>query len=471
MSKKSTKLNKVIFIIADTLRAKNVGIYGRNPSPTPNIDKLGKEGVVFLNAYSTITATDPSITSIMSGLYPLSVGLINHGFHVTPQEEDSLTNITFLSEIFRKNGYKTAAIDWMGRWHKRGYDYYSGRINKGKEKSYPIFDNLPFPLILRILDKIAIKYFKREFFIRFYYAFFPHPKIPYDPANLIVDRAIKVLKQNENNKLFLYLHFWDAHSPHTKPRGLKSYLLNNVNDTYNAEINYLDKEIGRLYDYLNSTQQLSETLIVFTADHGENLSEHDIAFNHENLYEDVVKVPLIIKSQNLPIVSVRSCIQLIDIFPTVLTLSGIKYDKNIDGKSLLPLISKQKNIGRILYYEDLTYRKLNIPQNTRRRGFKIGKYKYIITLTGNINEIRKISPRNEVINSKKELYDLKIDPNEKKNIYKNNKNLSKLIELKLDKFLANLNNNRIKKIKKRSTNKQNYSQKKQSLTYLKSLGY
>jgi len=445
MARRKQHFKKIIFIIADTLRAKNVGLYGNVPSPTPNIDKLGEHGVVFLNTYTSITATDPSISSIMSGTYPLRLGIVNHGPHVTMEEEKTLKQATFLSEVLKNRGYKTAAIDWLGRWHKRGYDYYSGRIVKGKEKIYPIFDRLPFPLFLRILDKIAIKYLRREFFIRFYYAFFPNPNIPYDPANVVVDEAIKILSKNENEKLFLYLHFWDAHAPHTRPRGISSYLTDNIEDTYNAEIEFLDGQIGRLIDYLEKNGQLDDALIVLTADHGENLYEHDVPFNHENLYEDVVKVPLIFRYAGSTPQKIESPVQQVDIFSTVLDICGISNKtKNIDSKSLLPLIKRGTKSRKVFYFEDFTYRKINYPANTRRRGLRKGDYKYIETLIGKPKDLYAVFPREDQKIVSKEVFNLKKDPGEKINLAHKNNKLTEELSTQLAQLVQDLNFKRLK---------------------------
>ncbi len=478
MSRKKYKFDKVILVIADTLRAKNVGLYGAKPSPTPNIDKFGSEGVVFLNAYTTITATDPSISSTMSGLYPLRLGLINHGFHISSEEEKALDNAIFLSEIFQKNGYRTAAIDWLGRWHKRGFDYYSGRLKTGKGKTYPIFDKLPFPLILRILDKIAVKFLKREIFIRFYYAFFPNPQIPYDSANLIIDEAIKILKKNKKNKLFLYMHLWDAHSPHTKPRGLKSYLKDNIEATYNAEVNFIDKEMGRFIRFLKETNSYDNSLIIFMADHGENLHEHDIPFNHENLYEDVLRVPLIFMSKTLNPKKIKSQVQLIDNYPTILDFCGIGYDtKKIDGKSLIPLLIKDKPLRETSFFEDLTYRKINFPANTRRRGIRKGNYKFIETLSGNRKYLYSLMPNRGRLNCNYEMFDLGKDPDEKDNLVIKKSGLAEDLKRELDVIISRLNDKRLdfyKKSKKEKL-KGNMAEIKEDrdivLENLRSVGY
>ncbi len=430
------KIRKVIFILADTLRRDSVGLYGNAPSATPNIDRLGKNGIVFQNAYTTTTKTDPSLTSIMSGLYPISLGLINHGRNVSPQEEKNLENITFLPQILKKHGFKTAAVDFIGRWHKKGYDYYSGSL---KDSGFHlILDKMPFAFYLRFLDKLSVKLIGREFFLRFYYAFAKNPAVPYDPANMVVDKGINLLKKNPREKLFLFLHFWDIHIPHTKPTGLKSYLFDNVQKTYAAEVRFLDQEIGKLINYLKETKQLNKTLIIFVSDHGENFKKN-MPLNHEGLAQDVVHVPLIIKDPSLTAQKVNATIQHIDIFATILDLLGIPAPVNIDSQNLVPiLLGKKKSVRDFVYFEDLVRRKLKIMKNTRRRGILVGQYKYIETLEGKNADLTKIVPGQEAKITNRELYNIGKDPQEKNNLALKKAAVESQMENRLDQFVFGL---------------------------------
>ena len=137
-------IKNIIFIIADTLRAKNVGLYGARPTPTPVLDSLGKRGIVFTNAYTTITKSDPSITAIMSGRYPISTGLISHGRWIIKNQERRLKKIPLLAEILQKQGFKTAAIDYFSRWHTRGFSYVSGKIVKDVDQNKIAGRNIDF---------------------------------------------------------------------------------------------------------------------------------------------------------------------------------------------------------------------------------------------------------------------------------------------------------------------------------------
>lgn len=430
-------IKKIIFIVIDTLRAKNVGLYGANPSPTPNIDQLGKDSIIFTNAYTTITKTDPSISSIMTGKYPISLGIVNHGKSVSHVEEENVEKALFLAEVLKANGYETFAVDWIGKWHKRGYDYYSGRIDKDSDSVNFTLRKLPLLFYLKSFDKIMLKLSQRSFFVRFYYCFLPNPKIPYDTANNIVDKAIFLLKKNSKKKLFLYLHFWDPHFPHIRPKKFKSYLLDTVADTYNAEVSFLDQEIGRLLAYVREQKENDNTLIILTSDHGENFSEYGNPLNHEFLYENVVKIPLLIRNPYLHARKIDALAQHIDIFPTILQMLNIPITKDIEGKSLLPLIKGiKKQVRDFVYFEDVLHRRFYFTKNRRRRGLRVGNYKYIETLSQYNNpmvpsELTKISSQ--------ELYYLKNDPEEEKNIRKQNSVIVNALRKKLLDFINYLN--------------------------------
>lgn len=437
-------IKKVIFIITDTLRAKNLGYLGYKPSPSPNLDELSKKGAYFTNAYASITKTDPSITSIMSGKYPLSTGLIHHGRDITKVEEDGISKNKFLQEILRENGFKTAAIDWMDRWHKRGYDIYSGKIGNIYNSTTFAFEKIPLLFYLKFIDKAALKFIKRDFFIRFYYSFFKDPIIPYDPAELVVDKAIDILNSEVQKKLFLYLHFWDTHYPYTKSRGVRSYLTQGVENMYNAEVSYLDSQIGRLIEFLQSTNQLSETLIILTSDHGENFCDYGRPVNHENLYDEVVKVPLIISHPSLPAKKISQLVQHVDILPTVCRLLKLSFPKDIDGKSMVSLINgTKKNIRDFVYFEDVLYRTVDLTKKNRKRGIRVGSYKYIETLIEKGKKRYNLTPPEDTILSEQELYNLEKDPQEKNNLMLNKSQITNKLRGKLMNLLLVLNLKRL----------------------------
>ncbi|MFX0141164.1 MAG: sulfatase-like hydrolase/transferase, partial [Candidatus Hodarchaeota archaeon] len=135
----------IIFIIIDALRARNLSCYGYPILISPNIDMISKEGILFEDSYSCSNCTDASRTTIFSGMYPTSHGILGHGGLWRDKKIGEVdtrklydSGILLLPEILRAKGYTTLAVDWLGRWHRRGFDHYSGMLSKTKKIYFPI---------------------------------------------------------------------------------------------------------------------------------------------------------------------------------------------------------------------------------------------------------------------------------------------------------------------------------------------
>ncbi len=450
MPKGKRQFKKIVFIIADTLRQGNLETNSKHLAKTPNLDRLKKIGISFTNAYTTITKTCPSISSIMSGNYPLHLGLVNHANVdsenlISKEEEVNIKQARLLSEILRENGYKTASVDWLSLWFRKGFDYYSGPIGAFLPLKFR-FESKPILFYLNSLKSLTVRILKREFFTRYYFCFSKNPSIPYDAADIVISKGISLLNKNKKKKMFLYLHLWDTHEPHIRPRGLKSYLFDTVDDTYIAEIEFIDLQLGKLIDYLEKTEQLEDTLIIFTSDHGENFYESGSPFAHDMLYENVTKIPLIISNPSFSKKEIRDLVQNIDIFPTLLELLRIRINNKVDGVSLVPFLNGGKKIKRqFVYFEDILKKKrLDFLKKTRRRGIRQDNYKFIQTVSGEKTDLIRIMPTEDLSVVSRELYDLRKDPKEKHNIIDNNKNKAKELEAKLYDLIRELNFKRLK---------------------------
>lgn len=401
----------LIFIIVDTLRADAL-------RAMPKVKKLAHQGVFFSQAYAGITKTDPSISSIFSGRYPLSIGLISHGQWITQKEEENIKKVKLLPEILQENGYQTLAVDWLSRWHARGYDHYSGKILADSESESLIKDKFFYLKYFRKIDRLLlIRFLQRDFLTRLAFSSLMKNPVPYDPANVVVNKAIEYLENYSEKKFFLYLHFWDNHWPYIKPRHWQSLLFDTVKDRYLTEARFIDNQLGRLFHYLKQKKLFKKTLIIFTSDHGESLDEHGLFTAHQGLYEQVIKVPLIFHGPRLPKKNIESLVAHVDIFPTILDYLGISLPRNLDGYSLLPLIKGKKNQVRdFVFFLDVVFGQMKIKKAKRRRGIRMGDYKYLQYLKVDDKSISRIflGPEIEVINE--ELFNLKKDPQEKNNL-------------------------------------------------------
>nr|WP_083777743.1 sulfatase-like hydrolase/transferase [Ferroglobus placidus] len=197
--------SNVVMIIIDALRADHLGCYGYTKKTSPNIDKLVNEGVLFENAFSCANATDPSVTTILSGKYPISHGIRNHGSKVTNSmiQEFYKRKIRFLSEILRDNGYITFGIDWLGRWHKKGFEYYFGdTIQKKHSTLSVVFSKIisRFPKTFSGKVTELIKKIRNKNILPSTYA-----------ATELTDTALKLIS-NCDKPFFLFIHYWDTHT-------------------------------------------------------------------------------------------------------------------------------------------------------------------------------------------------------------------------------------------------------------------
>lgn len=424
----------IIFILIDALRARNLDCYGYNGHTSPNIDFLVHDAVIFENAYSTINATDPSLPSILSGKLPKNHGIRNHGKKITKKEIAKYKNIKTLPEILRTEGYSTLCIGWLGRWHKKGFDYYSGSLEKIKmiKKNHIKIKIIKKNHIYRKIPYFLIKLFGRTL-------------TSIDNAICVTNRAIDIIKRfsNKNNRFFIFIHYWDTHTPYDPPlKYIKKFEIRErtreltleeiyadignpnwrkylqycgkgakyaeeIIQRYDASINFVDNEIGRLVDFLKKMEILNDTIIIITSDHGESLTEHGIYFDHHGLYEESIHVPLIIRYPELPQnKKISGLVQHIDILPTILDILDIKVNDNFDGKSLLPLINGDQNKIRDYIFVEENY-------TQKKRAIRTEEFKYIYSPS---ERDAKCHYCDRIHGGVEELYDLKKDPNELTNI-------------------------------------------------------
>ena len=307
----------IVLLGLDTLRADALGAYGRAPSPSPTLDRLAGESDCFLRAFSTFNITNPSFASILTGLYGKEHGVYDLQ---TPLAAHHRT----LAELLREAGYSTAVIYGARHLGARRLLFDQG------------FDHRVLPL-----DQFA--------------------------AELAVDHALDWLQEGDDadgagkaddpRPFFLFLHLFDPHTPHTPPRpyadglrpqqppgiapvrdwtafrapGLPSYereWLGGERDLYAGEIAYLDRQIGRLLDFLSSRGLLENTVVAVVADHGENLGEHDVFYRHAGLWDTTTHVPLMIRWPRRDELSigrrVDGLVQTLDLFPTLLRAAGVE---------------------------------------------------------------------------------------------------------------------------------------------------
>ncbi len=304
VSREGGKPQNVLLITIDTLRADRLSCYSREYLQTPNTDKLAERGVLFTRAFAHTSTTLPSHTNILCGTTPLHHGIHDNFSFVLDKEY--LT----LAEHLKALGYATGAF--VGGFPldarfglDQGFDMYDDDFGK----------------------KSALE-------IR---------------AESVVDKALSWLK-HQKKPWFLWVHCYDPHDPYEPPEPFfKKY----ENDRYSGEVAYVDHELGRLYDYLETNALFDSTLVVFTGDHGEALGQHEEDTHGFFAYNEVIWIPLIICSPGMSGDRSDQYVSHIDIFPTVCDLLGTKMPSFLQGISLKPAVGGKKIPSRAHYFESL----------------------------------------------------------------------------------------------------------------------
>lgn len=324
---------RVFLITVDTLRADHMSLYGYPRETSPRLAKLAAGGVTFNHAISQWPKTGSSFAAMFTGLYPHTTGLTHKAALRIPE-----TYLT-LPEFFKAEGYNTfgvnsnAVLASQFGWNT-GFDEYRQTWGDGDFPDDP-------------------KAFR-----------------PLASALRVNNLAIPLLRKHAGDgKLFAWIHYSDPHAPYVLPDGtsnafldddlygkgdrplparvVKGYTLDNRTDLkyyvaqYDANVLVADDYIQRLIDEMRGLGLLEDSLIIFTADHGESLGEHNSWFEHGPLpYNTTAHVPLFFLMDGLPAgTRVDRPVELVDLYPTLREL--IAPDRpvpGLEGKSLWPLL-------------------------------------------------------------------------------------------------------------------------------------
>ncbi|MGA1840959.1 MAG: sulfatase [bacterium] len=282
----------IILISVDTLRPDHLGCYGYQRTTTPNIDEFAKEGVLFENCFSQAPATSLSCASFLSGFLPHETKVIKNNAIVH-------SNVPMLADILKEAGYQTYGVvsNYVlrkGQGFEQGFDIYDAQMDEKELNRKNICERTAEKTSNSVLD-ILSQHTGGHFFFWVHYQD-PHgpytPKPPYN--NMFLD----------HNKGALYLKFNDTVSG---KGGIPSYQRLQDNKDYHyymaqydGEICYFDEHFGRLTAFLKEIHAYKNSLIIFTADHGEAMGEHDFYFAHgHGLTNDLIHVPLIIRYKDM----------------------------------------------------------------------------------------------------------------------------------------------------------------------------
>jgi arylsulfatase A-like enzyme len=324
----------LIVILVDTLRADHLGVYGYARDTSRNVDAFARQSVRFASSRSQASCTFPSANSILTSRSP--------GFFMgQPGQAMGIpAEIPSIAEILRKNGYRTAAIS-----------------------TSPVVRNTPHRVN-------PIGGFGRGF-----EAF--EEECLWKPASCVNALAAKHLGREDERPFFLYLHYTDPHSPYRPPRSERRHFrfarpeasekrfirrgdpvplmarvqngklgpgvtqadLQHLIDLYDEEIAYFDRQFAELLAAIREKRLLDDTVLVFTADHGEEFLEHGFAGHCRALFDNVIRTPLIVHIPGAEPQVVTAPVRNLDIVPTLLDYAGVDTaGLALEGRSLRALI-------------------------------------------------------------------------------------------------------------------------------------
>lgn len=410
------KPRNIIFILTDDQRYDAMGFMGHPFLETPNIDSLARNGVHLKNAFVTTSLCSPSRASILTGLYA-------HRHHVVDNNNPVPKGTTFFSQYLQNSGYQTAFI---GKWHmgggeesdnpKPGFDRWVSFAGQGAylpnkrglnvdgkhvpQKGY-ITDELTDytldwlnslkpgkPFFLYLSHKAVHANFIPAARHQGRYKDKPMPRFTWDTPEDYADKPMWVKNQRNSWHGIEFAYHSNL--------GMEDYY-----KRYCETLLAVDESVGRVLDFLREKKLLDSTLIIFMGDNGFLFGEHGL-IDKRNAYEESMRVPMLMQCPQLfkGGTVVEKMVANLDVGPTILEAAGLKAPANLDGRSMIALAQGKDVPWRdALLYE--YYWERNYPQTPAMHAIRTDQYKYIHYYG---------------IWDTDELYDIRSDPHELKNL-------------------------------------------------------
>ncbi len=417
----------IIVVLVDDLRWDEIGCAGHPFVRTPHIDRIAREGARFRNAFCTTPLCSPVRASLLTGQYAHHHGIIDN----TDRSQQSHRLRTF-PRVLQRAGYKTA---YVGKWHmgnddspRPGFDFWVGMKGQGTSFDPVLNENgkrvKASGHTTDVLNRYAVRFIRQERtgpFCLYVAHKALHPElIQYDDGSISDPSAAKFLPAKRHEDLYAEcpiprrLNVTD--SLEGKPallrkiRGLPplSRKTGTSDETVRDRLRMLaavDEGVGMLLEALEETRQLDDTMFILTSDHGYWYGEHGLSIERRLAYDEAARIPLLVRYPRLvrPGTIIDRFALSIDLAPTVLELAGAKAQHKMDGRSLVPLLRGQapddwRDSLLIEYYTDTVFPRV---LNMGYRAVRTRRYKYI---------------RYTDLKGMDELYDLKNDPYEMKNV-------------------------------------------------------
>jgi arylsulfatase A-like enzyme len=420
----------VLIVLLDDLRWDAPGYAGKGLVKTPQIDRIANEGVNFRNAFATTSLCSPSRASLLTGVYAHRHGVTNN-FTELPAALDTFP------KVLQKSGYATA---YVGKWHmgenndepRPGFDYFVSHKGQGKYVDTEFNVNgekreVKPGYYTTVVTDIALDWLKRDHQQKpwlmilghkathsFYtpeekYAHaFDNVKIEYPASAFQLEGKPDWVKQRRDTWHGIYgpLFDWRKKFPDSRPEAVKDF--ENMVHAYRATLLSVDDSVGRLLAWLTETRQLDNTIVVFVGDNGLLEGEHGMV-DKRTMHEPSIRIPLAVRFPALArgAKSVDEQVLTEDLAPSLLELTGGSPLQNIDGRSWVSLVRQGDPGWRKSWFYYYNYEK-EFPYTPNVRGIRTADWKYVHYPHGDGQPDRHLA----------ELYDLRNDPGELKNLIK-----------------------------------------------------
>jgi arylsulfatase A-like enzyme len=409
-----TRFN-LISIVTDDQAAWSIGAYGNRESRTPNMDRLAREGARFLHAFVTTPVCSPSRAGFFTGQYGTQVGITDY---ITPREaEDGVglpQSTTTWPEVLQRNGWRTGLF---GKWHlgtqpqfhptRHGLDYFFGSLAGGFAPMNPE---------LELNGKAQT--------------------IEGAGSNLVMDEALRFIEVNKDRPFAALIHFREPHLPYgpmpeedAKPfkdldptipewPGLDQKQVKQWHRDYYAAVHAVDRNLGRLLAKLDELKLAENTIVMFASDHGYNIGHHGIHTKgngmwiaggvvgpkRPNMFDTSLRIPLIVRWPGVvtPGLEISETIIQLDTFASVLGMLGVPVPDGVkqSGADFSPLLRGQKiAMWRDTFFGQYDLHNLGLAY---MRMIRTPEWKLV---------------RHHFADGLDELYDLKNDPDERRNLY------------------------------------------------------
>lgn len=443
----ASKKHHVVLIVVDTLRRDALGCYGNGRRPSPAIDAVAGQGVRFDQAISASSWTLPSVASLLTGTWPTLHGALGkrtgrqgeRRTRLTPIRDEVIT----AAEVLSKSGFRTIALT--------NHVFVSELVHL--DRGFDVFDNRPaYNKSIRRADEMmstALDYIRAGVdgpnFV-FLHLFDPH--LNYDPPGEYASKYT-----GGRTAPAAPLSMKQCVDMQTKTgkgvAGPPEEDIAHITAVYHGEVSFVDDQIGRLIGELVKMGIYDETAILITADHGEEFWDHDRFEHGHSMYDELIRVPLIVKLPRhiTPAKRVVSTqVRVLDVMPTVFEMVGVEKPESFVGNSLLPLIMGEAEPDRIAFSEGTLH-------GTDKISWRTDRYKYMVEfVSGDKEEAR--------------LYDWRNDPDEKENLIEKLPDIAAKLEADLSGFHMQL------EARARSMSKPTIAPESPDVTRsLKSLGY